>query len=149
MSNARLDGWDDQPRGRLPVRKSSRRALLAAPSQAITSIETATQEVKQEDDDEEDCKRGPVRTPGDYLPDAIGLSYGFDLYEAVVRLSLGRTPPELPHEPVSWAATVFPTAPPGTIRAITGVRETEAQLSCETGYLLSIRSLAPGSSMAA
>ncbi|MFD6420498.1 ATP-grasp domain-containing protein [Streptomyces sp. NPDC060198] len=75
--------------------------------------------------------RGPVlmevavRTPGDYLPDAIGLSYGFDLYEAVVRLSLGRTPPELPHEPVSWAATVFPTAPPGTIRAITGVRETE------------------------
>ena len=66
LSNARLDGWDDQPRGRLPVRKSSRRALLAAPSQAITSIETATQEVKQEDDDEEDCKRGPVRTPGDF-----------------------------------------------------------------------------------
>ncbi|MEV6163355.1 ATP-grasp domain-containing protein [Streptomyces sp. NPDC052052] len=75
--------------------------------------------------------RGPVlmeiavRTPGDYLPDAIGLTFGFDLYEAVVRLSLGRSVPELPREPVSWAATVFPTAPPGTIRAITGVRETE------------------------
>ena len=65
LSNARLDGWS---RGRLPVRKSSRRTLLAPPSQAITSIEPATQ-VKQEeaeDEDEEGTKRGPVRTPGDY-----------------------------------------------------------------------------------
>ncbi|MFD6323167.1 ATP-grasp domain-containing protein [Streptomyces sp. NPDC058442] len=74
--------------------------------------------------------RGPVlieiavRTPGDYLPDAISLTYGFDLYEAVVRLSLGQTVPVLPRHPVSWAATVFPTASPGTIRGITGVRET-------------------------
>ena len=64
LSNARLHGWS---RGRLPVRKSSRRTLLAPPSQAITSIEPATQ-VKQEEDgeDEDGCKRGPVRTPGDY-----------------------------------------------------------------------------------
>lgn len=62
-----------------------------------------------------------VRTPGDYLPDAIGLTYGFDLYEAVVRLSLGLPLPELPRRPVSYAATVFPTARPGTITGITGV----------------------------
>ncbi|MEU8508374.1 ATP-grasp domain-containing protein [Streptomyces brevispora] len=72
--------------------------------------------------------RGPVlieiavRTPGDYLPDAIGLAYGFDLYEALLRLSLG-----LPldgvvnRRPVSWSATVFPTVAPGTITEITGV----------------------------
>ncbi|MFE3637044.1 ATP-grasp domain-containing protein [Streptomyces sp. NPDC059168] len=64
-----------------------------------------------------------VRTPGDYLPDAIGLAYGFDLYEAVVRLSLGMPLEKLPDQPVSWSATVFPTAAPGTIREITGVEE--------------------------
>lgn len=76
--------------------------------------------------------RGPVlmevavRTPGDYLPDAIGLTYGFDLYEAVVRLSLGLPLPSLPRHPVSYAATVFPTAAPGTICEITGEAETLA-----------------------
>ncbi|MDL5206200.1 MFS transporter [Streptomyces sp. ALI-76-A] len=73
------------------------------------------------------AERGPVlmevavRTPGDYLPDAISLAYGFDLYEAVVRLSLGLPVPELPRRPVSYPATLFPTAEPGTIREITGV----------------------------
>ena len=77
-------------------------------------------------------RRGPVlmevavRTPGDYLPDAVGLTYGFDLYEAVVRLSLGLPVPALPRQPVRYAATVFPTAPPGTIRAIEGEAETLA-----------------------
>jgi histone-lysine N-methyltransferase SUV420H len=69
LSSARIDGWDQpEPRGRLPVRKSSRRTLLAAPSQAITSIEPATQveENNDDDNDEEGCKRGPVRTPGDF-----------------------------------------------------------------------------------
>jgi histone-lysine N-methyltransferase SUV420H len=64
LSNARLDGWS---RGRLPTRKSSRRTLLAPPSQAVTSIEPATQTKEDdEDEDEDDCKRGPVRTPGDF-----------------------------------------------------------------------------------
>jgi biotin carboxylase len=76
--------------------------------------------------------RGPalmeiaVRTPGDYLPDAIGRTYGFDLYEAVVRLALGMPLPDLPKAPVSHAATVFPTAAPGVIREIRGVAEVEA-----------------------
>ncbi|MES4890669.1 ATP-grasp domain-containing protein [Streptomyces sp. NPDC096012] len=67
-----------------------------------------------------------VRTPGDYLPDAIGLTYGFDLYEAVVRLALGLPLPDLPRRPVSYAATVFPTAPPGTVTGITGVESVTA-----------------------
>ncbi|WP_329455136.1 ATP-grasp domain-containing protein [Streptomyces sp. NBC_01497] len=78
-------------------------------------------------------ERGPVlmetavRTPGDYLPDAIGLTFGFDLYEAVVRLHLGLPLDGLPPaEPVAWAATWFPTVRPGTITGITGVEESEA-----------------------
>ncbi|KIE28840.1 hypothetical protein LK08_01580 [Streptomyces sp. MUSC 125] len=76
--------------------------------------------------------RGPalmeiaVRTPGDYLPDAIGLTYGFDLYEVLLRLALDLPLPELPRQPVRHAATVFPTAAPGTIREIKGVAEVEA-----------------------
>lgn len=72
--------------------------------------------------------RGPVlieiavRTPGDYLPDAIGLAYGFDLYEALLRLSLGMTLDGVVNSrPVSWTATLFPTARAGTITEITGV----------------------------
>ncbi|MFG3122352.1 ATP-grasp domain-containing protein [Streptomyces sp. NPDC048201] len=64
-----------------------------------------------------------VRTPGDYLPDAIGLTYGFDLYEAMVLLSVGLPLPVLPRRPVSFAATVFPTASPGTITGIGGAEE--------------------------
>ncbi|MEU3146492.1 MULTISPECIES: ATP-grasp domain-containing protein [unclassified Streptomyces] len=81
-------------------------------------------------------RRGPalmeiaVRTPGDYLPDAVGLAYGFDLYEAVIRLALGLPVDELVHtSPVSWPATHFPAAAPGTITAITGVEETTAHPS--------------------
>ncbi|MFE9255788.1 ATP-grasp domain-containing protein [Streptomyces sp. NPDC006879] len=77
--------------------------------------------------------RGPVlmevavRTPGDYLPDAIGLTYGFDLYEEVVKLAMGLPAGELPERPVSYAATVFPTAAtPGTIREIVGVEQVAA-----------------------
>ncbi|MGW6391716.1 ATP-grasp domain-containing protein [Streptomyces sp. NPDC055103] len=80
--------------------------------------------------------RGPalmeiaVRTPGDYLPDAVGLAYGFDLYEAVVRLALALPVDELIRtSPVSWSATHFPTAVPGTITTITGVEETTAHPS--------------------
>ncbi|MFF7384976.1 ATP-grasp domain-containing protein [Streptomyces griseoluteus] len=67
-----------------------------------------------------------VRTPGDYLPDAIGLTYGFDLYEAMVLLSVGRPLPALPERPVSHAATVFLTAPPGLITGIGGLDEVRA-----------------------
>ncbi|WP_441245328.1 ATP-grasp domain-containing protein [Kitasatospora sp. McL0602] len=65
-----------------------------------------------------------VRTPGDYIPEAISLTYGFDLYEAVLRLALGLPVDELVNtKPVSHAATFFPTTTPGTITAIDGVDE--------------------------
>ncbi|GAA2149832.1 ATP-grasp domain-containing protein [Kitasatospora kazusensis] len=65
-----------------------------------------------------------VRTPGDYLADAVGLTYGFDLYEAVVRLALGLPLDGLLNDaPVRYAATFFPTAEPGRISAIEGVEE--------------------------
>ncbi|MER8032258.1 ATP-grasp domain-containing protein [Streptomyces bauhiniae] len=67
-----------------------------------------------------------VRTPGDYLPDAIGLTFGFDLYEAMVLLSVGLPLPALPERPVSFAATVFLTAAPGTITGIAGLDEVRA-----------------------
>ncbi|GAA1902429.1 ATP-grasp domain-containing protein [Streptomyces sodiiphilus] len=67
-----------------------------------------------------------VRTPGDYLADAVGLAHGFDLYEASVRLSLG-----LPLEgrarpggaPRTWTATCFLTAPPGRVTAVEGLEQ--------------------------
>ena len=59
LSNARIDGWDQpQPRGRLPVRKSSRRNLLAPSSQPITSIEPTTQVEADEDDDDNEDEEG-------------------------------------------------------------------------------------------
>jgi histone-lysine N-methyltransferase SUV420H len=65
MSDQRLKGW---ARGRLPTRKSSRRNLQEPSStqQPIASIEPATEVKTEDNDDEEDCKRGPVRTPGDF-----------------------------------------------------------------------------------
>jgi biotin carboxylase len=70
-----------------------------------------------------------VRTPGDYLADAVGLAHGFDLYEASVRLALG-----MPLEgrarpgsaPRTWTATCFLTAPPGRVTAIEGLEEVRA-----------------------
>ena len=49
-----------------------------------------------------------------------------------------------------WVRPV--AARPASVRVIltrAGVRETEAQLSCDTGFLLSIRSIAPGSGVPA
>lgn len=64
MSDQRLKGW---ARGRLPTRKSSRRNLQEpSTQQPIASIEPATEVKTEENDDSEDCKRGPVRTPGDF-----------------------------------------------------------------------------------
>ncbi|MDH6579059.1 ATP-grasp domain-containing protein [Kitasatospora sp. MAP5-34] len=65
-----------------------------------------------------------VRTPGDYLGEAVGLTYGFDLYEAVIRLALGLPLDGLLNaDPVRYAATWFPTVEPGRISRIEGVEE--------------------------
>ncbi|MET9696722.1 ATP-grasp domain-containing protein [Streptomyces sp. NPDC006529] len=68
-----------------------------------------------------------VRTPGDFLAEAVGLTYGFDLHEAVVRLALGEPlGGPLPALPVAYAATYFPTCAPGTITAVDGLAEIAA-----------------------
>ncbi|GAA3723451.1 ATP-grasp domain-containing protein [Salinactinospora qingdaonensis] len=67
-----------------------------------------------------------VRTPGDYLVDAVNLAYGTDLYEAVVRLALGMPVPEMAHRPRSYAATVFLTCDPGRVTQISGEEEVAA-----------------------
>ncbi|MBW5487013.1 ATP-grasp domain-containing protein [Streptomyces bambusae] len=68
-----------------------------------------------------------VRTPGDFLAEAVGLTYGFDLHEAVVRLALGLPLGDrVPTEPVAYAATYFPTCAAGTITAVDGVQEIAA-----------------------
>ncbi|MFJ3926409.1 ATP-grasp domain-containing protein [Streptomyces sp. NPDC090022] len=68
-----------------------------------------------------------VRTPGDFLAEAVGLTYGFDLHEAVVRLALGLPLGDLVRtEPVAYAATYFPTCAPGTVTAVDGAEEVAA-----------------------
>ncbi|WP_369171303.1 ATP-grasp domain-containing protein [Streptomyces sp. R28] len=73
--------------------------------------------------------RGPavmevaVRTPGDRLMDLLGLAYGIDWYEMVVRLALGRELPPPPAAPRRRTASYLPSARPGTVTAIRGLDE--------------------------
>lgn len=66
---ARMQGW---ARGRLPVRKSSRRStLLPSPAQAITSIESGSKrrngpQTRSSPSSDSSPARGTPRTPGDY-----------------------------------------------------------------------------------
>lgn len=67
-----------------------------------------------------------VRTPGDHIAEAIGLTYGFDLYEGVVRLALGLPLDGLVRNaPERFAAVHFPDCPPGRITGIDGLSEAE------------------------
>jgi biotin carboxylase len=85
-----------------------------------------------------------VRTPGDYLMDAISLTAGFDLYRAVVSLALD-LPLDIPAttEPVAFTATWMVTAEPGRIVAVDGLDEVRrhpgvvrAQLRRQVGDLV-------------
>ena len=72
-----------------------------------------------------------VRTPGDYLTDAVGLAFEVDLYQAMVELALGRPPDSLAGRPPggaprSYSATLFLTCPPGRISRISGDAEVRA-----------------------
>ncbi|MFF2074090.1 ATP-grasp domain-containing protein [Kitasatospora sp. NPDC058162] len=68
-----------------------------------------------------------VRTPGDHIAEAVCLTYGFDLYEGVVRLALGLPLDDLiQREPVQFAAVHHPDCPPGRITGIEGLSEIEA-----------------------
>ncbi|MFG2873459.1 ATP-grasp domain-containing protein [Streptomyces sp. NPDC048337] len=63
-----------------------------------------------------------VRTPGDRLMDLLGMAYGIDWYETVIRMALGR---ELPPPPTALCRTAsyLPSAHPGTVAEVQGLAE--------------------------
>ena len=67
-----------------------------------------------------------VRTPGDYLMDLLGCTYGIDWFEMVVRLALGMPLPEPPRQPLGYAAGLFPLAEPGVVVAVEGLEAVRA-----------------------
>ncbi|GAA1783595.1 ATP-grasp domain-containing protein [Luedemannella flava] len=67
-----------------------------------------------------------VRTPGDYLMDLLGLTYGVDWFEMVVRLATGLPLPSAPAGPVAYAASYLPVAPTGLLVGFEGLAEIEA-----------------------
>jgi biotin carboxylase len=68
-----------------------------------------------------------VRTPGDFILDALGITYGFDWFEIAVRLAVGLPLPAPPDQRVvAHAASVFLTARPGTVAAVRGLQSVRA-----------------------
>lgn len=62
-----------------------------------------------------------TRMPGDGIMDLLGLCYGFDWYELVVRAALGLELPRVPAEPLRVAGTYLPSSKPGRVSAIHGL----------------------------
>lgn len=62
-----------------------------------------------------------VRTPGDFLMDLLGRTYGLDWYELVIRLATGLPLPDRPAGPVEYAAVHFPLAAAGVLTAVEGL----------------------------
>jgi hypothetical protein len=67
-----------------------------------------------------------VRTPGDFVMDLLGLTYGVDWFELVVRAALSLPLPEPPAGPVRYAASYLPSVAPGTVTRIRGLDEVRA-----------------------
>jgi biotin carboxylase len=64
-----------------------------------------------------------VRTPGDFLMDLLGLAYGVDWFELVVRAALGHELPPPPDGPLRYTASYLPVAPAGTVTAVRGLAD--------------------------
>jgi cysteine synthase A len=64
-----------------------------------------------------------VRTPGDFLMELLGLTYGLDWFELVVRAALRMPLPDPPAGPIRYAASYLPTAAPGMVTEIRGLDE--------------------------
>lgn len=62
-----------------------------------------------------------VRTPGGYLMDLLGLTYGFDWFEIAVRLAMSLPLAEPPPGPSRYAASYFPVAPAGLVLEVSGL----------------------------
>ncbi|MEU7588669.1 ATP-grasp domain-containing protein [Micromonospora sp. NPDC049230] len=77
-----------------------------------------------------------VRMPGDYLMDLLGLTYGIDWYEMVVRLAMSMPLPKQPPQWVAHAAALFPLAEPGVITAVEGLDGVRAHPAVERAGVL-------------
>ncbi|SBT41114.1 ATP-grasp domain-containing protein [Micromonospora narathiwatensis] len=77
-----------------------------------------------------------VRMPGDYLMDLLGLTYGIDWFEMVVRLAMSMPLPERPPQRVAHAAAHFPLAEPGVIAGIDGLDVVRAHPAVERAGVL-------------
>lgn len=64
-----------------------------------------------------------VRTPGDYIMDILGLTYGFDWFEMTLRLALGLPLPAPPSGPCRYAASFLLVVRPGRVTSVTGLAE--------------------------
>lgn len=72
-----------------------------------------------------------VRTPGDYIMEMLSLTYGRDLFEAVVRVAMsGEAEPQAAGPqaagPQAYAGVWLPIAPPGRLRAVAGLDRVRA-----------------------
>ncbi|WP_136520698.1 ATP-grasp domain-containing protein [Cellulomonas telluris] len=69
-----------------------------------------------------------VRTPGDFIMDAVGATWGFDPFEAVAALALGLEPrvPLPGTAPVAAAASRFLLTPAGVLRRVEGLEAVRA-----------------------
>ncbi|MEV0694525.1 ATP-grasp domain-containing protein [Streptomyces sp. NPDC050388] len=79
------------------------------------------------DDDSAAIMEVAVRTPGDWLMEATGFAHGFNMFEALIRISGGERP-DIPTgpEPVRFAGTCQFGAEPGRVVSIEGVEEVRA-----------------------
>jgi biotin carboxylase len=64
-----------------------------------------------------------VRTPGGFIMDVIGLTYGVDLFEMTVRAAFGLALPDPPASPIRYAASHWLVAAPGCVTTIEGREE--------------------------
>jgi biotin carboxylase len=70
-----------------------------------------------------------VRTPGDFIMDLLGLTYGIDWFEMTLRLAFGLPLPSPPTGPVKYAASYLLVARPGRVTAVEGLSEVRAHAS--------------------
>jgi biotin carboxylase len=67
-----------------------------------------------------------VRMPGDFVMDAMGLTYGVDWFELALRAAMSLPLPDAPLGPVRYAASYLPVAAPGVVTQIRGVADITA-----------------------
>jgi biotin carboxylase len=86
-----------------------------------------------------------VRTPGDFLMDLLGLTYGFDWFEVVIRLAMSLPLAEPAPGPSRYAASYFLVAPAGLVMEASGLeavcahpRVLRAGLSVAAGDILPV-----------